>query len=54
MRKENQALVDTKGRTYSPDDEAWVLADNDGAEAFYAKCGFVYDQVQPSQMTLRL
>jgi Domain of unknown function (DUF4352) len=25
---ENQALVDTKGRTYSPDDEAWVYVDD--------------------------
>ena len=22
--EENQALVDTKGKTYSPDDEAWI------------------------------
>jgi hypothetical protein len=26
---ENQALVDTKGRTYSPDDEAWLYVDED-------------------------
>lgn len=26
---ENQAMVDTKGNTYSPDDEAWVYVDND-------------------------
>ena len=25
---ENQALVDTKGKTYSPDDEAWVYVDD--------------------------
>jgi hypothetical protein len=24
---ENQALVDTKGKTYSPDDEAWIYLD---------------------------
>jgi hypothetical protein len=26
---ENQALVDTKGREYSPDDEAWIYIDED-------------------------
>jgi hypothetical protein len=26
---ENQALVDTKGRTFSPDDEAWLYVDED-------------------------
>ena len=26
---ENQALVDTKGRNYSPDDEAWIHLDTD-------------------------
>jgi hypothetical protein len=25
---ENQALIDTKGRTYSPDDEAWIYVDD--------------------------
>ena len=25
---ENQALVDTRGKTYSPDDEAWVYIDD--------------------------
>jgi hypothetical protein len=25
---ENQALVDTKGREYSPDDEAWIYMDD--------------------------
>ena len=25
---ENQALVDTKGKTYSPDDEAWLCIDD--------------------------
>jgi N-acetylglutamate synthase-like GNAT family acetyltransferase len=34
--------------------EAWVLADNPGAEAFYATCGFARDDEQPIQMTLRL
>ena len=34
--------------------EAWVLADNPGAEAFYASCGFVRDDEQPVQMTLAL
>jgi GNAT superfamily N-acetyltransferase len=32
---------------------AWVLADNEGAEAFYARCGFTRSDVQPAQMTLR-
>jgi GNAT superfamily N-acetyltransferase len=31
---------------------AWVLADNPGAEAFYAACGFTRDAEQPVQMTL--
>jgi archaellum component FlaG (FlaF/FlaG flagellin family) len=26
---ENQALVDTKGKNYSPDDEAWIYLDSD-------------------------
>ena len=34
--------------------EAWVPADSGEAEAFYAACGFVRDDVQPVQMTLRL
>ena len=32
----------------------WVLADNDGAEAFYAACGFARDDDQPVQMSRRL
>jgi GNAT superfamily N-acetyltransferase len=35
-------------------EEAWVPADSAGAEAFYAACGFVRDDEQPVQMTLRL
>ena len=31
---------------------AWVLADNPGSEAFYARCGFTRDAEQPVQMTL--
>ena len=34
--------------------EAWVPADSGEAEAFYAACGFVRDEVQPVQMTLDL
>jgi aminoglycoside 3-N-acetyltransferase I len=34
--------------------EAWVPADSRDAEAFYAACGFVRDEVQPIQMTLSL
>lgn len=34
--------------------EAWVPADSGEAEAFYAACGFVRDDVQPVQMTLAL
>jgi ribosomal protein S18 acetylase RimI-like enzyme len=34
--------------------EAWVLADNPEAVAFYAACGFVRDEKQPIQMTLTL
>ena len=34
--------------------EAWVLADNPGAEAFYAACGFHRDQDQPVQMSYQL
>jgi hypothetical protein len=30
---ENQALVDTKGREYSPDDEAWIYMDDSDAYA---------------------
>jgi GNAT superfamily N-acetyltransferase len=32
--------------------EAWVLADNPGAESFYSACGFARDDDQPVQMTL--
>lgn len=32
--------------------EAWVLADNPEAEAFYSACGFTRDEEQPVQMTL--
>jgi hypothetical protein len=35
-------------------EEAWVPADSPEAEAFYAACGFVCDEEQPVQMTLRL
>jgi GNAT superfamily N-acetyltransferase len=35
-------------------EQAWVLADNPGAEDFYAACGFTRDAEQPVQMTLRL
>jgi N-acetylglutamate synthase-like GNAT family acetyltransferase len=34
--------------------EAWVLADNPEAEAFYATCGFTGDDEQAVQMILRL
>ena len=34
--------------------EAWVLADNAGAEAFYAACGFERDEEQGVQMLLTL
>jgi N-acetylglutamate synthase-like GNAT family acetyltransferase len=34
--------------------EAWVLADNEGAESFYAACGFSRDDAQAVQMTLAL
>ena len=34
--------------------EAWVLADNPGAEAFYAACGFLRDGEQPVSFTRRL
>lgn len=33
---------------------AWVLADNSGAEAFYAACGFQRDEDQPVQMSCQL
>jgi GNAT superfamily N-acetyltransferase len=33
---------------------AWVLADNPGAESFYAACGFSRDAEQAVQMTLAL
>ena len=32
--------------------EAWVLADNPGAESFYAACGFARDEDQVVQMLL--
>ena len=35
-------------------DEAWALADNPGAEAFYATCGFTSDYEQAVQLMLRL
>ena len=34
--------------------ETWVLADNPGAIAFYAACGFVRDEEQGLQMLLTL
>lgn len=34
--------------------ECWVPADSGEAEAFYAACGFVRDDVQPVQMTLTI
>jgi aminoglycoside 3-N-acetyltransferase I len=34
--------------------EAWVPSDSGDAEAFYAACGFVRDDVQPVQMTLTI
>jgi GNAT superfamily N-acetyltransferase len=34
--------------------EAWVLADNRGAEAFYAACGFERDAEQPVSFTKHL
>jgi ribosomal protein S18 acetylase RimI-like enzyme len=33
-------------------EQAWVLADNPGAIAFYAACGFVRDEEQGTQMLL--
>jgi ribosomal protein S18 acetylase RimI-like enzyme len=35
-------------------EEAWVLADNPGAIALYAACGFVVDEEQGTQMLLTL
>ena len=35
-------------------EEAWVLADNPGAIAFYAACGFVVDEEHGTQMLLTL
>jgi hypothetical protein len=29
----------------------WVLADNEGAEAFYAACGFARDELQAVHMS---
>lgn len=34
--------------------DVWVLADNAGAEEFYAACGFARDAQQPVQMSHRL
>lgn len=34
--------------------EVWVLADNPGAEAFYAACGFAPSERQPVQYEKRL
>ena len=34
--------------------EAWVLADPDGAVAFYSASGFAMDDSQPVQMTLHV
>lgn len=34
--------------------EVWVLADNRGAELFYAACGFERDEDQPVQMSFDL
>jgi GNAT superfamily N-acetyltransferase len=51
-----RALVEAM-RTWMRDHdaaEAWVPADSGDAEAFYAACGFVRDDVQPVQMTLTL
>jgi Domain of unknown function (DUF4352) len=31
---ENQALVDTKGKTYSPDDEAWLCIDDSNSDPY--------------------
>jgi len=35
-------------------EDLWVLADNDGAVAFYEACGFVRDDAQPTQMSRTL
>jgi GNAT superfamily N-acetyltransferase len=35
-------------------EEVWVPADSPEAESFYAACGFVRNEEQPVQMTLRL
>jgi ribosomal protein S18 acetylase RimI-like enzyme len=34
--------------------EAWVLADNEDAVAFYAACGFARDEPRPTQMSRRV
>jgi GNAT superfamily N-acetyltransferase len=51
-----RALVEAMRRWMIDEDvaEAWVPADSGEAEAFYAACGFVRDDVQPVQMTLQL
>jgi GNAT superfamily N-acetyltransferase len=48
------ALVDAMRRWMAQEsvEEVWVLADNPGAEAFYAACGFVRDDEQGVLMTL--
>jgi GNAT superfamily N-acetyltransferase len=51
-----RALMQTMREWMEQEDivDAWVLADNSGADEFYAACGFVRDPEQPVQMTLRL
>jgi GNAT superfamily N-acetyltransferase len=51
-----RALVETMREWMRAEDvaEAWVPADSGDAEAFYAACGFVRDDVQPVQMTLTI
>lgn len=34
--------------------EAWVLADNPGAQLFYAACGFARDEEQGVRMLLTI
>jgi GNAT superfamily N-acetyltransferase len=48
------ALVETMRRWMEKEsiEEVWVLADNRGAEDFYASCGFVRDDEQGVLMTL--
>jgi predicted N-acetyltransferase YhbS len=49
------ALVQAMGRWMRDEgvDEAWVLADDPEAVAFYTACGFTRDDEQAVQMTLR-